>query len=62
LNKTYAILAKTKIGRMSRTTVPEEVRDFLRVKEGDEIVWIQEGDKVIVDRARKEVKNDEQAD
>jgi hypothetical protein len=29
---------------------------LLQLKEGDEIVWFQEGDKVVVDRARKEVE------
>jgi len=54
MKKVYAILAKTKIGRLNRTTVPEEVRRLLRVSEGDEIVWIQEGEKVYIENARKE--------
>lgn len=56
LTKTYAILDKTRVGRLNRTTVPEQVRELLHVKAGDEIVWIQEGDKVVVDRAKKEVE------
>jgi len=56
LTKTYAILDKTKVGRLNRTTVPEQVRELLRLKEGDDIIWIQEGNKVLVDRAKKEVK------
>ena len=55
MKKTYVILAKTKIGRLNRTTVPEGVRKLLHVNEGDEIVWIQEGEKVYVENARKEV-------
>jgi len=56
LKHTYAILAKTRIGAYFRTTVPEEVRKILRIGKGDEIVWILEGDKIIVDRAKKEVR------
>jgi len=29
---------------------------LLQLKAGDEIVWIQEGNKVVVDRAKKEVE------
>jgi len=56
LTKTYAILDKTRVGRLNRTTVPEQVRELLQLKTGDEIVWIQEGNKVVVDRAKKEVE------
>jgi len=56
LTRTYAILDKTKVGKLNRTTVPEQVRALLQLKEGDEIVWFQEGDKVVVDRAKKEVE------
>jgi len=56
LTRTYAILDKTKVGRLNRTTVPEQVRALLQLKEGDEIVWFQEGNKVVVDRAKKEVE------
>ena len=54
MRKTYAILAKTKIGKLNRTTVPEQVRELLHVDEGDEVVWIQEGNRVYVENARKE--------
>jgi AbrB family looped-hinge helix DNA binding protein len=56
LPKTYAILDKTKVGKLNRTTVPEQVRELLQLKEGDEIIWVQEGNKVLVDRAKKEVR------
>jgi AbrB family looped-hinge helix DNA binding protein len=56
LTKTYAILDKTKVGRLNRTTIPEQVRALLQLKEGDEIVWVQDGNKVVVDRAKKEVE------
>jgi len=53
LKRTFAILAKTRIGAYYRTTVPEEVRKLLKVGRGDEIVWILDGDKIIVDKAKK---------
>lgn len=56
MTKTYAILEKTKIGRYFRTTVPEEVRKIMDLEEGDEIIWVQDGKKILIDRARKEVK------
>jgi len=54
LKHVYAILGKTKIGAYFRTTVPEEVRKILKVGKGDEIVWILDGDKIIIDKAKKE--------
>ena len=50
-----AILAKTRVGKYHRTTVPEEVRKILNIKERDEIVWILEGDKIYIEKARKEI-------
>lgn len=55
MTKTYAILGKTRVGVSYRTTVPEGVRKLLGLEMGDEIVWIQEGDRIVVDRARKEI-------
>ena len=52
----YAILAKTRVGAYFRTTVPEEVRKVLKIDKGDEIVWLFDNGKIIVDRARKEVE------
>lgn len=48
----FIFLNKTKIGKDLRTTVPEEVRNILELKAGDEIVWIQEGNKIIVNKTR----------
>ena len=56
MKHTYAILAKTRIGAYFRTTVPEEVRRILKLGKGDEIVWILDGDKVTIDKAKKEVE------
>ena len=54
MKKTIIILAKTKIGKLNRTTVPEQVRELLHVGEGDEVVWIREGKRVYVENARRE--------
>ena len=45
------VLSKTKIGRYNRTTVPEEARKFLEVKEGDEIEWVFSDGKIYVRKA-----------
>jgi len=42
------ILARTKIGRGYRTTVPREVRKLLGIGESDEVEWIFEDGKVII--------------
>ena len=42
----------TKITRGNQVTIPKEVREFLKVKEGDYIVFIIEDDKVILRKAR----------
>jgi len=42
------ILATTRVGRFYRTTIPREVRKLLELREGDEIVWIYNDDKVII--------------
>ena len=54
MKKTIIFLAKTKIGNLNRTTVPERVREILGVSEGDEIIWIQKENKIYVENARKE--------
>jgi len=56
LKRTLAILAKTRIGAYYRTTVPEEVRKLLKVGKGDEVVWILDNNKVIIDRAKKVIE------
>jgi len=56
LEHTYAILAKTRIGACFKATVPDEVRRVLKIGKGDEIVWMLDEDKVVIDKARKEVR------
>ncbi len=48
--KKRIILASTKLGRNNRTTVPNEVRKLLELGEGDEILWILEEGKIVVER------------
>ena len=45
------VLNKTKVGRYCRTTVPEEVRKFLEIGEGDEIEWVFNDGKILVRKA-----------
>ena len=45
-------LKVTRMGKYSRTTVPEEVRKLLNLREGDEIVWVLEGNKIVVEKRR----------
>ena len=47
------LLKKTKLGRYHRTTVPEEVRKLLNLREGDEIAWILEESKIIIEKVRE---------
>ena len=46
------ILAKTRIGRAFRTTIPREVRKLLGVNEGDEVEWVFDGGKIIIRKGR----------
>jgi len=42
------VLARTRVDRQHRTTVPREVRKILEVGRGDEIEWILEDGKILV--------------
>jgi len=46
------VLKVTRLERYHRTTVPEEVRKLLSLKEGNEIAWILEKNKIIIERAK----------
>jgi bifunctional DNA-binding transcriptional regulator/antitoxin component of YhaV-PrlF toxin-antitoxin module len=48
------VLAKTKIGRYFRTTVPREMRKILEVTENDVIEWVFEDGKVVVRRGDRD--------
>ena len=46
------VLKVTRLGKYHRTTVPEEVRKLLSLREGDEIAWILEKNKIIIEKAK----------
>jgi len=46
------VLSKTRIGRYYRTTIPESVRKFLEVKEGDEVEWVFNEGRIYVRKAK----------
>ena len=54
--KKRVVLASTKLGRYNRTTVPNEVRKLLGLSEGDEILWILEEDKIVVEKGEGNVQ------
>lgn len=45
------VLKKTRVGEYYRTTVPEEVRKLLGIAKGDEILWVLEENRVVVEKA-----------
>ena len=45
---TMPVLAKTKVGKYFRTTVPREVRKILEIKENDTVEWVLDKDRIIV--------------
>ncbi len=48
----------SKLTSKAQTTIPQPVRTALRLKEGDEIVYAIDGDRVILTRAPKEQADD----
>lgn len=46
----------TKLTSKNQTTIPEQIREFLGIKPGENLEWIIEGDKVIL-RAKKRYEN-----
>ena len=46
------VLARTRIGKYFRTTVPREVRKILEVSESDEIEWVFKNGMIIVKKAK----------
>gem|GEM_PF-800479 len=45
------VMARTRIGRYYRTTIPEEVRKLLELRENDEVEWVFENGVVYVRKA-----------
>lgn len=48
------ILARTRVGKYFRTTVPREVRKILEIKENDVVEWVLERDRIIVRKVKNE--------
>ena len=46
------ILARTKVGKYFRTTVPREVRKILEIEENAMVEWILERDRIIVRKGK----------
>ena len=45
------VLGLTKISQHFQTRIPRDVVEILKVKEGDRLLWIWDGDRVYVKRA-----------
>jgi antitoxin PrlF len=48
----------SKLTAKAQTTIPQPVRMALRVREGDEIAYVIEGDKVFISRADRPTMDD----
>jgi len=44
------ILALTKISGKFLVTIPQDVREVLKLSEGDKILWVLEGEKVYIQK------------
>ncbi len=44
------LLNKTKIDKLGRTSVPAKIRKFLKIKQGDNLIWKLEEGKIIVEK------------
>ncbi|MEM4976811.1 MAG: AbrB/MazE/SpoVT family DNA-binding domain-containing protein [Desulfurococcaceae archaeon] len=45
------VIARTRIGRYYRTTIPREIRKLLELRENDEVEWVFENGVVYVRKA-----------
>ncbi|MEM1831832.1 MAG: AbrB/MazE/SpoVT family DNA-binding domain-containing protein [Desulfurococcaceae archaeon] len=48
------VMARTRVGRYYRTTIPREVRKLLELKENDEGEWVFENGVIYVRKAEGE--------
>ena len=49
------VLKVTRLGRYHRTTVPDEVRKLLGLREGDKIVWVLENGRILIEKGERSV-------
>ncbi|MEM4966498.1 MAG: AbrB/MazE/SpoVT family DNA-binding domain-containing protein [Sulfolobales archaeon] len=47
------VMARTRIGRYYRTTIPREIRKLLELRENDEIEWVFENGTVYIRKAQR---------
>ena len=47
------LLKITRVGRYNRTTIPGEVRKLLDLQEGDEVAWLFEDGKIVIEKHAK---------
>lgn len=51
-------MIKSKLTSKAQTTIPLPVRDALRLGPGDELVYVIEGDRVVLGKAAREPSDD----
>lgn len=56
--KKRVVLASTKLGRYNRTTVPNEVRKLLGLSEGDEVLWVLEEGRIVIEKGESNAQKE----
>jgi len=56
--KKRVILASTKLGRYNRTTVPSEVRKLLGLSEGDDVLWVLEEGRIVIEKDESDAQKE----
>ena len=51
--KTDGLIAVSTLFQRYKTQVPKEVREKLELKDGDKMIWVNEGGRIYVGSARK---------
>lgn len=55
---TAQIMITSRLSSKAQTTIPQAVRTALRLKQGDEIVYMIEGDRVLLAKAAEPTRDD----
>jgi len=56
--KKRVILASTKLGRYNRTTVPSDVRKLLGLSEGDDVLWVLEEGRIVIEKDESDAQKE----
>lgn len=56
--KEYSVVITSKLTSKARTTIPQPIRAALRLRDGDELVYEMQGDRVVLSRARSVQEGD----